>query len=174
MVAREQEGLQEYRALAYLYRPIAHRIPSTACTQATIALLEISFGMLADGLISIRTWDVFSSIDPWCGMRSSRVVRASAKVATVVGSILASSDTVESEGWQMKQCWITFITIKIPKKFPFNVPAFTHGSKKLMNSLLCWNMFQSPSPPLLANTGRIATYLPSHLLFLLSIRVCGS
>ncbi len=26
-----------------------------------------------------------------------------AKVATVLGSIQASSDTVESEGWQMKQ-----------------------------------------------------------------------
>jgi hypothetical protein len=26
------------------------------------------------------------------------------KVATVLGSILASSDTVKSEGWQMKQC----------------------------------------------------------------------
>jgi hypothetical protein len=26
------------------------------------------------------------------------------EVATVLGSIPASSDTVESEGWQMKQC----------------------------------------------------------------------
>jgi hypothetical protein len=54
MVAREQEGLQEYRAHAYLYRPIAHRIPSTACTQATIALLETFLGLLADGLISLK------------------------------------------------------------------------------------------------------------------------
>jgi hypothetical protein len=42
-------------------------------------------------------------------MRSSRMVRAQrlavdAKVATVLGSIPASSDTVESEGRQMKQC----------------------------------------------------------------------
>jgi hypothetical protein len=29
---------------------------------------------------------------------------ANAEVATVLGSISASSDTVESEGWQMKQC----------------------------------------------------------------------
>jgi hypothetical protein len=29
---------------------------------------------------------------------------ANAKVATDLGSIPASSDTVESEGWQMKQC----------------------------------------------------------------------
>jgi hypothetical protein len=40
-------------------------------------------------------------------MRFSRVVErlaVNAKVATVLGSIPASSDTVESEGWQMKQC----------------------------------------------------------------------
>jgi hypothetical protein len=51
MVVRDQEGLQEYRPHAYLYRPIAHRIPSTACTQATAALLETFLGLLADGLI---------------------------------------------------------------------------------------------------------------------------
>ena len=38
---------------------------------------------------------------------------ANAKVATVLGPILASSDTVESEGRQMKQCWI-----KCGKKSP--------------------------------------------------------
>ena len=43
------------------------------------------------------------------GMRSSRVVtverlNANAAAATVLGSIPASSDTVESEGWQMKLC----------------------------------------------------------------------
>ncbi len=32
-----------------------------------------------------------------------------AKVATVQGSIPASSDSVESEGREMKQCWITYI-----------------------------------------------------------------
>jgi hypothetical protein len=47
-------------------------------------------------------------------MRSSRVVielpvpAVSAEVATVLDSILASSDTVEFEGRQMKQCWITY------------------------------------------------------------------
>ena len=45
-------------------------------------------------------------------MRSSLVVRrpaVNAKVATVMGSFLASSDTVESEGRQMEQYWITYI-----------------------------------------------------------------
>ncbi len=42
---------------------------------------------------------------------------ANAVVATVLDSISASSDTVESEGRQMKQCWISYIK-KIPKKFP--------------------------------------------------------
>jgi hypothetical protein len=31
-------------------------------------------------------------------------LRANAVVATVLGSIFASSDTVDSEGWQIKQC----------------------------------------------------------------------
>jgi hypothetical protein len=48
-------------------------------------------------------------------MRSSReglerlTVTANDKVATVLGSIPASSDTVESEWRQMKQCWIKYI-----------------------------------------------------------------
>ncbi len=55
-------------------------------------------------------------------IRSSQVFRASgcivyAKVATVLGAIPASSDTVESEGRQMKQCWITYIKRKT-EKFP--------------------------------------------------------
>jgi hypothetical protein len=35
--------------------------------------------------------------------------------ATVLGSIPASSDTVESEGRQMKQCWIQYIEKKLEK-----------------------------------------------------------
>ncbi len=61
-------------------------------------------------------------------MRSSRVcgwdlaewferLAVNANVATVLGSIPASSDKVESEG--MKQCWITYINTKIPIKSPF-------------------------------------------------------
>ncbi len=37
---------------------------------------------------------------------------ANAEVATVPDSILASSDTVESEGRQTKQCWIQYIEEK--------------------------------------------------------------
>ncbi len=36
---------------------------------------------------------------------------ANAEVATVPGSSPASSDTVESEGRQMKQCWIQYISL---------------------------------------------------------------
>ncbi len=43
---------------------------------------------------------------------------APAEVATVVSSIPASSDTVESEGRQMKQCWIQNIEKKKIKKIP--------------------------------------------------------
>ncbi len=46
-------------------------------------------------------------------MRSSLVwlerLTANAEVATVLGSIPTSSDKVESEGRQMKQCWIQYI-----------------------------------------------------------------
>ncbi len=41
---------------------------------------------------------------------------ANAKVAFVLGSIPASSDTVESEGWQMNQCWIKYGTQQNPRK----------------------------------------------------------
>ncbi len=41
---------------------------------------------------------------------------ANAVVATALGSIPASSDTVETEGLQMKQCWITYIKRKNLKK----------------------------------------------------------
>ncbi len=53
--------------------------------------------------------EVYSIAELW--MRSNVVVRrlaVNAKVATVLGSFL-SSDTVESEGRQMKQFWITNI-----------------------------------------------------------------
>ncbi len=44
-----------------------------------------------------------------------------AKVATVIGSIPASSDTVESEGRQMKQCLITYVKWKSPQISPFKL-----------------------------------------------------
>ncbi len=46
---------------------------------------------------------------------------ANAEVATVLGSIPASSETVESEGRQMKQCWIIHRKKKNPKN-PKNPP----------------------------------------------------
>ncbi len=42
--------------------------------------------------------------------------RQSDSHAEVLGSLPASSDTVESEGWQMKQCWIKYL--KIQKNLP--------------------------------------------------------
>ncbi len=53
---------------------------------------------LADG-----GWDLAEWLDR---------LTANAEVATVLGSIPASSDTVESEGRQMKQCWIKYIKNK--------------------------------------------------------------
>ncbi len=48
---------------------------------------------------------------------------ANAEVATVLGSIPASSDTVESEGRQMKQYWIQYIE---EKKILKNPPVVFH------------------------------------------------
>ena len=53
-------------------------------------------------------------------MRSSRVVRASDSQCRSRNSP-ASSNTVESERRQMKQCWISYIKKINPKKSPFNL-----------------------------------------------------
>ncbi len=61
---------------------------------------------------AVLCWIGFCRLDTvgqaW--MRSSRVVNA--KVATVLGSTPAFSDTVESEGRQMRQYWITKKKVK--------------------------------------------------------------
>ncbi len=44
-----------------------------------------------------------------------------ALVATVLGSIAASSDTVESEGRQMKQCWIQYIKKNLHLTFTVSI-----------------------------------------------------
>ncbi len=50
------------------------------------------------------------------GWDPAECLTANAEVATVLqGSILASSDTVESEGRQMQQCWIQNIESKSKK-----------------------------------------------------------
>ncbi len=53
-------------------------------------------------------------------VRSSQVVWSvwKAKVTKVLGSTWESSETVESEGRQMKQCWITYIKRKKSFKKP--------------------------------------------------------
>ncbi len=45
---------------------------------------------------------------------------------TVLGSIKASSDTVESEGRQMKPCWMLYIEEEKIKKIPLFI--FTKGT----------------------------------------------
>jgi hypothetical protein len=49
-------------------------------------------------MISSRLW-MRSTVAEWLER-----LTANATVATVLGSILASADTMESEGWLMKQC----------------------------------------------------------------------
>ncbi len=71
---------------------------------------------------------------------------ANAVVTTVLGSIPASSDTVESEGRQMKQCWISYIKKeKNLKKFPSKECYFQYFQyfQYLVFGLLLrkWNLF---------------------------------
>jgi hypothetical protein len=70
-------------------------------------------------------------------MRSSLVVRASDCQCTVLGSMPASVGTVESEGRQMKQCWILYEQKK--KKIPKII------IKKYWLCTLVHNQAQQPS-----------------------------
>ncbi len=63
-------------------------------------------------------WDLASC--GWGQAERLEHLAVNAKVATVLGSFPVSSDAVESEGRQMKQCWITYMKKwKTPNKSPF-------------------------------------------------------
>ncbi len=70
---------------------------------------------------------------------------ANAEVPTVLGSIPASSDTVESEERQMKQCWIKYIEEK-------------------NQQIQCWRKFCSEEPvwPLESETAEDASEASSN------------
>jgi hypothetical protein len=75
----------------------------------------------------------------WNLAKWSERLAVDAKVATVLGSFPASSDTVESEGRQMKQCWIMYIKIKKIKKIPpllsFCLKKYAKEGLKKLNKL---------------------------------------
>ncbi len=56
----------------------------------------------------LALWMISSRVGGWDLTEWLERLTANAVVATVLGSITASSDTVESEGRQMKQCWISY------------------------------------------------------------------
>ncbi len=60
-----------------------------------------------------------------------------AKVATVLGSIPAYSDSVESEGEQMKQCWITYTKRIKSKKSPLKKLLCVQVYEKRYTKSLC-------------------------------------
>ncbi len=64
------------------------------------------------------------------------LLAVNAKVATVLGLIPASADTVESERRPMKQCWITYIKRKNPKNPPLKeVQMKSKNTVKLLKKL---------------------------------------
>jgi len=136
-------------------------------------------------------------------MRSNRVVRtrptANAEVATVLGSIPASSDTVKSEGWQMKQCWIEYLQRrhkiqKIPLlKLTRTLQFYNSEFPKVYMSIPCKALLHqdvvytiqyipssriSVSPPLspacCISKGHPPIYLQSLLSGCLSLCKCGA
>ncbi len=99
-------------------------------------------------------------------MKSSRVVRASpinAKVTTVLGSFPASSDPVETDGRQLKQCWtkyfekihvFTFLAImvrvhpwwKYEKEIKVEVVIKVELESAVLPSIVFWRPFHISRP----------------------------
>ncbi len=97
-------------------------------------------------------WTIFSELQVFfhgwdlaeCGWDlAERLERltVNAVVATVLGSIPASSDTMESEGRQMKRCWISYIKRKNSKKSPFK-KSFFHESVSQRPQSISLELFQ--------------------------------
>ncbi len=70
-----------------------------------------------------------------------------AVVAIVLGSIPASADTVESEGRQMKQRWISYIKRKKKSPFTKKLPRNVDVVIKHLNISQGW-VIGTPPPPL--------------------------
>ncbi len=97
-------------------------------------LLLESFGSLRGNAFNTQTnftvWMGSSWISGWYLAGRLERLAAYAEVATVLGSIPASSDTVEFEVGQMRQCWIQYIEEeKIPLFFYYTV--YRHRSSLL-------------------------------------------
>jgi hypothetical protein len=68
----------------------------------------------------LRGWDLDKSLDR---------LRANVEVQTVLGSMSASSDTVEFEGRQMKQFWIKhWVFSRSPQSYFFKISSLTADS----------------------------------------------
>ncbi len=88
-------------------------IPFTRTCHAFSLYLRIMSS--ARSLNCIHIWMRYSQASGWD--LANWLERLAVNAATVLGSFPASSDTGESEGRQMKQCWITYIKRKKPKYF---------------------------------------------------------
>jgi hypothetical protein len=81
---------------------------------------------------------------------------ANALVATVLGSIPASSDTVESEGRQMKQCLISYIKRKIQTNPPL---IFRNSKGGLKIQIVQFAQDPDPEPELVKYFCAVFNYL---------------
>jgi hypothetical protein len=76
---------------------------------------QLSFISTSAFKVSVSGWDVAEWLER---------LTDNAEVATVLGSIPASSDTVESEGRQRKQCWIQNIENVFSNNPPVKVSVY--------------------------------------------------
>ncbi len=105
---------------------------------------------------SSRVW--MSSIADWL----ERLV-ANAKVTTVLGSIPASSDTVESEGPQMKQCWVKYMKRKSRK--PCKKSSCKNNYRPRMSRPSSWAVDTVDSCTCSLQKKGIGTYLKIYLFW---------
>jgi hypothetical protein len=80
------------------------------------------------------------------GRVAMKPLTAIAKVATALGLMPAYSDTVEPEGWQMKQCWIKYFKNNPKKSRPSHI--FFHSMHFDHFIPHIWPYFQGLPTPL--------------------------
>ncbi len=109
------------------------------CEKVRIWILVLKIPDCEKILIAIILYDFNIDINGWDLAEWVERLAVNAEVTTVLGSIPASSDAVESEGRQMKQCWIEKKFIQIPLILP--VLVFGHqildASQKKYLGKLC-------------------------------------
>ncbi len=125
---------QEFVSMKVLQSSRWATLPKKSCTAVSNKTVVHNFTIYNENLWSdTELITDLNEILRSCGRDLAEwLKRLTANVATVLDSIPASSDTVESEGRQMKQCWIAYIKIKNKIKPQFElIPCILNRSLTL-------------------------------------------